>query len=996
MLKIGAFFLWALFFLNNSFAFEFQNKSKEENLTDILQIADELFKNNNNKIAETVYREYITDEKDFIKQGDANFFLSEIQYNNEQYKKAINNYLTILEQYPRTKNKYREEIYYKIAQSYFYLKNYSESIKYVNLLLSQFPKGHLLNDAYLLKAEDLFLLNEFDEALNILNILEQVNNYKYQDYVYYLQGRIYYEKIFAVEKKDKKEIADKSLSYFEKVKKEFPKTSILNYVYFREANVYYAMEEYPRAINIINELLKKEKDEKLQLVLKYFLAWNYYMVKNYDKALQIYSEIEKYENENIGIWAKYKKGLCYEGLNDEKNALLQYERVLKENENTIPAAYSEYALANYYFKKEEYAESLRLFNEIIEKYEVEELKRAAYFMSAEINIETQKYLTAKDIYAKIQEIYPEDKYTAKYLQAWCLSRAGEYTTAINIYDEILKDENSTTELKYKCQLKIGDNYYELDMLDEARKNYNEIIQKAKDFPDIQAEAFYSLGWIYYKKEDFQNAFLNFNKANQIANSQYLKLNSKFMMANTLYSNYKFDEALNYYQNIISDSKSDEKIKLESIFYSAFCYYRKGDFLTAINLWRQFENKTKDREKKAEALYRIGWAFFRQNKFPEALDTFNEITVKYRDTHYVQEAILKMGDCYYNMGQYEKAIEKYKELVDKYPQHYGVGDALYGVQWSYYQLGQYDKAIELSKQFIEKYKDSSFAPEIKYRIAEHYYNNGKYDIAIREFEEFIEKYPENELTDNAMYWSGICYFNLNQFNESINKLKDLIKKFPKSDFYDKAVFKIASAYYKLREFGAAIDYYKIIVEKLPDSKYIDDAYFNIAMSNKRLGNVEEAKKWYLKLIETGKNSKLVERGTMNLAYIYQDDKKYDDAINFFQKVINKNGDKAVEAQFWIADCYYSKGEKEKAAEEYLKVYKNFKNENLWVVTALDSAGKIYEEKNDLKKAISTYKKILTLKVDQKYIDYAKKKISLLEEQNRILNPVKEPAKKIKRY
>ncbi len=982
------FFIIIFFQCLSIFAFYKENYSSLER---IYNAGKEFYKDNNFKFSETLLEKYLSGKKEFLFSNDAIFFNAENKYYLEKYKNSVNSYLSILEQYPDTKIKYKEEIYFKIAACYFKLKNYDESVKYTDFIITQFKNSKFINDAYLLKAENLFILNDYEEALNTLNKIEQQSNYKYLDYVYYLLGRIYYEKIFNAEKKDKKEFAEKSISYFNKIKKEFPDSKILNYVYFREANVYYAMEEYNKAILLINELLKIEDDIKVKNILKYYLAWNYYMIKDYNRSLQIYDEIlSNLSDDILGIWAKYKKGLCFEALNETEKAIQQYKRVLTENPNTVPSAFSEYALAYYHYKNSDYSESLYMFQNIIEKYEIEDLKKAAYYMLGEINIKMQRYIAARQIYEEIKIKFPSEQYIAQHLIAWCLSKEGEYKKAIDIYNELLKSDFSY-ELKLKTKLKIADNYYELNMLEEAGNIYNEIIKEKKDYPDIAAEAYYARGWIFYKRENYNEAKKMFEYAKQIAFSKDLKTRSKFMIANMFYCDYKFNDALYIYQDILKESDVDEEIKSESIFYSALCYYRKEEFDNAIRLWKEYEIKVKDRVKKAESIFRIGWSYFRMNQFQQAIDTFERIIKDFKETHYYQEALLKTGDCYYNSGQYEKAILQYKNLVERYPDHYAVPDALYGVQWSYYQMGQYDKAIELSKEFVEKYKRSNFAPEIKYRIAEHYYNVAKYETAIKEFSEFIEKYPENNLCANAYYWLGISYYNLSKFYEAAGVLKELLKKYPDTNFYDKAVFKLGTAYYKLREYNAAIENFKIIIEKYGDSKYIDDAYFNIAMAYKRLGNVEEAKNWYSKLIEKGKNLKLIERALMNSGYIYQDEKNYDEAVKYFKKVVAMNMGKSAEAQFWIGDSYQLKGDLNKAAEEYLNLYKNFKNEQVWVIPALDAAGKIYESKGNLKKAISTYKKILNVTKEKKYVDYAKKKIELLKEQQKILNPAGEPTK-----
>ena len=141
-------------------------------------------------------------------------------------------------------------------------------------------------------------------------------------------------------------------------------------------------------------------------------------------------------------------------------------------------------------------------------------------------------------------------------------------------------------------------------------------------------------------------------------------------------------------------------------------------------------------------------------------------------------------------------------------------------------------------------------------------------------------------------------------------------------------------------------------------------------------------------------KLYERAQMNLAYLHQDLKEYGEAIKLFEKTASEKGKKAAEALFWIGDIYQAQGDDAKAAAAFTKVYDSFPGEETWFVPALDAAGKIYEKQGDLKSAIAAYKKIIKSAKDPKYTDVAKKKVALLEEQYKLMNPASavKPAEK----
>ncbi|MEI7542312.1 MAG: tetratricopeptide repeat protein [bacterium] len=949
-------------------------------------LAHSLFLKSNYTLSETLFNSFTTLRPEDPLAGSARFMAGETEYATGQYRLALESYKSITEKYSESANKYKKEIYFRSAECYSQLKDYEKAIKYINLLLKDYAGSYLTKDAYLLLGENMFLTENYSGAIDALNHMDDFTDYTHFDYVYYLKGRAYYEKSLT-EAGDLKNDSSEAIKYFNRVKNEFPSSKIINHSEFRKANVYYAIKQYDRSIKIITGLIEKEDDYKFKILMKYFLAWNYYMTKQYNKAVSIYDTIiTDNETDLLATWSEYKKGLCFEGAGDDVKALVQYNIVIDKYPNTIPSAYSQYAIAQYYYNRGNYDDALMQFNDVMSKYSVEELNRAALFMTADINVTQENFGRAKDIYERISKEYVADKFTARFLQGWCMYKSADYAGSIKIYLDIIADAAAPEEIKAKAMLKVGDDYYEMGNMGNASKYYDYVIDTYSKYNDVKAEAYYGKGWLLYTANKYEEALKVFENVKLLVNDKEIKLRADFMRANTYYVLNKFDTALDLFTNIMGQKIISKSMKDDSIFYAAWCYYRKESFQQAADLWGRFQSQITDSVKKAEAQYRIGWCYFRMNDFDKAIASFAVILDQYKNTHLYQEAILKTGDSYYNKKDYEKAIVYYKELVDNYPDHYRVGEALYGIQWSYYQLNQPEKAIELSKQFVDKYPDSSFTPEIQYRIAEHYFNNSKFDTAVTEFRRFIDKNPKNELADNAYYWMGVSYMSLKTYGEAVNAFKDMIIRYPDTPFAEKAAFKSAGCYYKQRDFTNAITEYTNFIEKYKDSKFIAEAYFNLAMSYKRNNDIINTEKWYQKLIAEYKDSELFERANMNLAYMYQDNKDYEKAIAVFKFVVELKKTKAAEAQYWIADCYNSQKDTENAIINYLLVYDNFKTEELWVISSLDAAGKLYEKNGDLKAAINTYKKILLASKLPKYTETAKKKIELLNEQYKLLNPV----------
>lgn len=957
--------------------------------SDAYSFAYGLFLNNNFSIAESLFRDIPLSTPGNKLAGNAQFMAAEAQFNAGRYAEALRSYSDIIEKYPDTKNKYRQELYYRISECYLNIKDYANSVKYIGLLFANYPATYLRSDAMLLKGEAHFLAGDYDAALDALRELEKEPAYAQMDYVYFLTGRILYERAISGGNEPDKKDALEAIKFFDRVKAEFPESKILKHSEFAKANVYYSLGRHSDAIKLSEKLLQGEADPKFTALLKYFTAWNYYMKGDYAKAAQIYdSLISEGTAGALTPWSEYKKGLCLSAMGKKTEAAAQFARVMEQYKDTVPAAYAKFGAALQDYEKADYYAALTGFEELNEDYFVEELNKAAMFMMADIQIRLEKYSRARELYTKIEAEYRDSVQFARYMQGWCFYREADYKKALDIFDGILRSNEAAEELKAKATLRIGDTHYEAGDFAAAADYYDAVLKSFASFTDLASEAWYGKGWLDYRKDDFKGAADSFTRSENSTKIAGLKARARFMKANSLYSDYNFDQALRIYSTMAADGSVPEQLRSEAGYYMAWCYYRKELFDSAAAMWKKYEAAAPTRAKKADARYRAGWAYFRKNDFDSAIAEFKYVMANYADTHLYQEALLKTGDSYYNKKEYPEAIKCYTELVEKFPQHYRVNEALYGIQWSYYQTGEYEKAVELSKQFVEKYSTSSYAPEIQYRIAEHYYNTKKLATALEEFNRFLDKYPSHELADNACYWAGVSQFELGKYNEAAELFRRLIKNYPATGFADKAYFKAANAYYKLRDYPRAAEFYTAFIEKYPSSAFLDQAYFNVAMTYKRLDKTTESRQWYEKLIAQFPASELNERAIMNLGYSYQDNKEFEKAIETFGKAVALKKDKAVEAQYWIADCYSSMKNEEKALEAYMAIYKGYPKEEQWVVSALDSAAKIYDRQGRLKKAVDAYEKMIRSTTNQKVIDTAKKKIELLNEQYNLMNPAPE--------
>jgi len=944
----------------------------------------ELFDNRSLSLSNVIFRSVASDFPEADIAPDASFMAAEALYKKGDYRAALNSYTGADEDYPQAKNRFRKEIYYRMALCSLKLDNYEKGAYYSSFVADKYPESYLASDACLLAAENYFHKGDYDNALKYLGRLEKYTDYKNFDYAYYLLARIYYER-FIQDRDKNREDSQNSLKFFSRLEAEYKASKVYPRAMFWKANLFYSTGNFREAIKLSELSASLEADERFRATAMYFKAWCLYMLGEYEKSLSIFDETASlYPDYATAPWSKYKSGLCLQAMNRQKEAASRYESVIKDHPGTIPQEYSSFALADSLYTSGMFYEAFDIFEEL-RGSGITELSVSSYYMAGESLMKVNKYREAASIYSELAAKHPAEEGEALYMKGWCLFKDSDFSAAGEIFREIENDPSQKGELRGRALVKLGDIMYARGMNAEAEDIYNRAVSFYEQHKEIVFEALYGLGWVKYRANDYSAASKIFSRAGKKAQNAEALARADIMDANCRYSLLKFEEAQDIYDRVTSRPGVNSEIRNEARFYSAWCDYRLGRFDQAVLKWEKYGSETANPVKKAEAVFRKGWAYFRKNDFDNAINSFNVIIEKYAATHFLQEALLKKGDSYYNKGEFENAITAYTELVEKHPSHYRVPEALYGIQWSYYQLGKDEEAVKISKDFLDKFGGSPFASEVQYRVGEHYYNAGNHRAAIEEFGKYAEKNKDGALLDNALYFTAMSRMALNENAEAVAPLKRLINEFPKSNLNDRAKFKLATCYFKLNDFKQAAEGFAAYEAGNPGSEYADDALFNAGMAFKRLNDLAASERMYTQLLENHPSSPLNERGRMNLAYLYQDSGRFNEAVKAFREVAGMNGKKAAEALFWAGDTYQSQGNTAAAHAAYLEVYEKFRSDEVWAVSALDTSGRLYEKNNELRKAIDMYRKIEKGGYSKKYTEIAKKKADILTEQYKLLNP-----------
>ncbi|MCQ2310593.1 MAG: tetratricopeptide repeat protein [Paludibacteraceae bacterium] len=632
----------------------------------------------------------------------------------------------------------------------------------------------------------------------------------------------------------------------------------------------------------------RETNSSYALQGKFYYAYCWYLMKEYDKALPDLLSLENTpEYKDI---APYLVTQIYYAQHHIDMAEARARQLINQYPNNKHNGEMERILGEIAYNAGNYEEAIDRLSDYEQSFREQEREvfLEDVFLLGMAEYKTEKYNDAIRDFKRIK--LGKDTLSEKV----CLNLGHAYVKVDNIekaklsYQAAMRynfDQQVREEAMYNyalCSYKKG------TALGESINAFNDFL---KEYPNTShAESVYELLAAMYMTSKNYSAALDAVCAIKNPNSklQETKQYLRYQLGADALLQGKNQEAVSWMSEVIRNEKKQSSYKTEALLYRAEARYRLKQYESAMAdliLYRQ-QSSYLQSPNNAMADYLQGYVSFNLKKYDASQGCFESYVAREeskRNKDMYADALNRIGDCQFNSRNLNEASDTYQKVIDL-----GKNGADYALFQRGYVLGlmhQYGEKVNAMEELLKTYPKSDYADDALYEIARAHLQQEESMAAINAYSRLVTTYPTCEYARAASLERGMIYRNIGMYNEAIQAFKQTIETYPATEQAYTALDGLEQVYVEQNKVNDYLTFTKELYKmNMSVSSKEDSLTYTAGEMQYMLGNYQEAAA----------------------------------AMDIYLKQYCPGGRHCLMATYNAADCYYQLGEKEKALELYLNL------------------------------------------------------------------------------
>lgn len=550
---------------------------------------------------------------------------------------------------------------------------------------------------------------------------------------------------------------------------------------------------YREAIAFFKKSLQHPIDTEYKSLANLWAAEAYSIGRRYEEAIPYYLAIlgNSYNNTPSQVLsARYGIGYAYYNTEAYSKALIHFKAYVNELERANDKAFYDDALlrlADCYYISKSYNDALTYYRRAISSNKADNdyaHLQAGIVLGIQGNVEG-----AKSAYDHIIKNYSSSRYydDAIFQKAQLSFERGNYEEATTGFTKLVSVKASSPFVPY-AYMRRASCYYNMKQYDKAIEDYKKILG---DFPTHPAaeEVLLPLQDVLNMQErsdEFDTYLAKYKRANPDKKGVE---HVEFETAKNQYFNLNYKKTIAAFKNYIQDYPDNPKVQ-EAKFYIAESYYRQKQFEEALNVYNEILSEGTFHQL-SRVIHRIADIEFSSKRTKNANFFYYRLEKAANTKKEQYYAWAGLMESYYLMGEYDSTAHYANVILERGNVNISSQNkaSLY-LGKAAYAKGDFETAKDEFLSTLNTAKDAHGA-EAQYMLGQIFYQKGEYQRSIEALIEVNNSFnPYQEWVGKAYLLMADNYIALDDLFQAKGTLNSIIENFPDEEIKEKAKVKLA--------------------------------------------------------------------------------------------------------------------------------------------------------------------------------------------------------------
>ncbi len=518
----------------------------------------------------------------------------------------------------------------------------------------------------------------------------------------------------------------------------------------------------------------------------------------------------------------------------------------------------------------------------------------------------KQYLAAQSLFYKVKNNSKEELIISD--SDYYIANAAVRLNQKNADNLILNFVESypTSTKQNSAFMDVGHYYFENSKYASAKKWYDKVAQNA--LTGIERDKFnFNYGYSFYATKNNKNAKKYLAR---VENSKKYGSQAKYYIGFMAYEGDDYNKASEYFDKVEDNKKYKDNLS----YYQADLNFKLGNFEKAISLAKS-KLKTSNAKEISELSKIIGESYFNLKQYAEAIPFLKKY--KGRAGKWTNTDFYQLGYAYYKENKFDTAISEFNKIIDG--NDVVAQNAYYHLGESYINLNKKQEALNAFRNASQMDYDLKIQEDAALNYAKISYEIGNpYKSVPQVLTEYLDKYPKTSYKQDIEILLVDSYITSKNYKDAL-ALLEKNNSFESKVAYQKVAFYRGVELYNETKYLEAKALFNASLKEQRDTIYTAKATFWKAETDYNLTNYNEALLGFKAFKNNSKSTSTNEAANIdyNLGYTYFKQKKYSNAISFFDTYINTTTDK-----LRLNDAYLRLGDSEFASSNYTAAIKAY--------------------------------------------------------------------------